>query len=63
MQREDLAVSGRNWGQATIEGGTLVFTVAGKPAFRVPLKDVGQVFTSHLPDWLHRSGASRLARQ
>lgn len=42
-QREELSVIGRNWGQATIEGGTLVFTVAGKPAFRIPLKDVGQV--------------------
>ncbi|KAK9813590.1 hypothetical protein WJX73_008969 [Symbiochloris irregularis] len=42
-KKEEMSVVGRNWGQASIEGGTLVFTVAGKPAFRIPLKDVGQV--------------------
>ena len=36
-------MSGRNWGAATVEGSTLVFTVGSKPAFRVPLKDVGGV--------------------
>lgn len=36
-------MSGRNWGDAVIDGSTLVFNVAGKPAFRIPLTDVGQV--------------------
>lgn len=36
-------MSGRNWGAAAVEGSTLVFTVGSKPAFRVPLKDVGGV--------------------
>lgn len=43
LKREEPALTGRNWGKPDIVGGTLVFTVAGKPAFRVPLKDVGQV--------------------
>ena len=36
-------MSGRNWGDAVVDGSTLVFNVAGKPAFRIPLTDVGQV--------------------
>ena len=36
-------MSGRNWGDAVVDGSTLVFSVAGKPAFRIPLTDVGQV--------------------
>lgn len=36
-------MSGRNWGDAVIDGSTLVFNVAGKPAFRIPLSDVAQV--------------------
>lgn len=43
LQEQELAVSGRNWGAAAVEGSTLVFTVGSKPAFRVPLKDVGGV--------------------
>ena len=51
MQREEPALTGRNWGKPDIVGGTLVFTVAGKPAFRVPLKDVGQVSCASMT-WL-----------
>ena len=42
-QEQELAVSGRNWGAAAVQGSTLVFSVGSKPAFRVPLKDVGGV--------------------
>jgi hypothetical protein len=38
-----MAVSGRNWGAAAVQGSTLTFSVGGRPAFRVPLKDVGGV--------------------
>ena len=48
LQETELSMSGRNWGDAVIDGSTLVFTVAGKPAFRIPLTDVGQVCTSLL---------------
>lgn len=43
LQEKELSLSGRNWGDAVIDGSTLVFNVAGKPAFRIPLTDVGQV--------------------
>ena len=43
LQEKELSMSGRNWGDAVIDGSTLVFNVAGKPAFRIPLTDVGQV--------------------
>ena len=43
LQEKELSMSGRNWGDAVIDGSTLVFNVAGKPAFRRPLTDVGQV--------------------
>ncbi|KAK9811520.1 hypothetical protein WJX72_005220 [[Myrmecia] bisecta] len=43
IEEQELAVSGRNWGDALIDGSTLVFKVNGKPAFRVPLNEVGQV--------------------
>ena len=43
LQEKELSTSGRNWGDAVIDGSTLVFNVAGKPAFRIPLTDVGQV--------------------
>ena len=42
-QVEELGCSGRNWGLLDIESSTLTFQVDKKPAFRVPLKDVGQV--------------------
>ena len=38
-----MSTVGRNWGDAVIDGSTLVFNVDGKPAFRFPLSDVGQV--------------------
>lgn len=41
-------MTGRNWGEAIIDGSTLVFNVAGKPALRIPLTDVGQVCTTCL---------------
>ncbi|KAL3141436.1 hypothetical protein ABBQ32_005004 [Trebouxia sp. C0010 RCD-2024] len=43
IEEKELSMSGRNWGDAVIDGSTLVFNVAGKPAFRIPLTDVGQV--------------------
>ncbi|BDA45000.1 FACT complex subunit SSRP1 [Coccomyxa sp. Obi] len=43
IEEQALSISGRNWGNATVEEGTLVFRVGQKPAFRIPLKDVGQV--------------------
>ena len=43
MQVQEMACNGRNWGLAEIESSTLVFKIAQKPAFRVPLRDVGQV--------------------
>lgn len=67
-------MTGRNWGEAIIDGSTLVFNVAGKPALRIPLTDVGQVCSTcllctlsllldhksryHLRDFLY--GAERL---
>ena len=47
MQEKELSMSGRNWGDAVVDGSTLVFNVAGKPAFRIPLTDVGQVPCAH----------------
>ncbi len=47
-------MSGRNWGDAVIDGSTLVFNVAGKPAFRIPLTDVGQVcVTQYTTSYCH----------
>ena len=43
LQKQELAVTGRNWGHAAVEGSTLVFTENGKTTFRIPLSDVGQV--------------------
>ena len=43
LQEKELSMTGRNWGEAIIDGSTLVFNVAGKPALRIPLTDVGQV--------------------
>lgn len=43
VQEKELSMTGRNWGEAIIDGSTLVFNVAGKPALRIPLTDVGQV--------------------
>lgn len=43
IEEKELSMSGRNWGDAVVDGSTLVFNVAGKPAFRIPLTDVGQV--------------------
>lgn len=38
-----MSCSGRSWGVADVESSTLTFQVDKKPAFRVPLRDVGQV--------------------
>ena len=38
-----MSITGRNWGDATLDGATMVFAVGAKPAFRIPLKDVNQV--------------------
>ncbi|CAK9861893.1 unnamed protein product [Sphagnum jensenii] len=37
-----LAISGRNWGEAVLEGNSLAFTVGGKHAFDVSIPDVAQ---------------------
>ena len=42
LETQSLATSGHNWGNAVIDGSTLVFMVDGKPAFRIPLPDVTQ---------------------
>ena len=38
-----MSITGRNWGNATLDGATMMFAVGSKPAFRIPLKDVNQV--------------------
>eukprot|EP00891_Asterochloris_glomerata_P007691 jgi/Astpho2/7691/Aster-02572 len=43
IEVKQMSTVGRNWGDAVIDGSTLVFNVDGKPAFRFPLSDVGQV--------------------
>jgi len=43
VQVQEMACNGRNWGDAEIDSATLVFRVGNKPAFRIPLQDVGQV--------------------
>lgn len=45
VESQKLATVGHNWGNAVIDGSTLVFMVDGKPAFRIPLPDVTQVPT------------------
>ncbi len=42
-QTQEMALQGHNWGGVSIQNGSLVFTVGGKPLFEVPLKDVAQV--------------------
>ena len=42
-QEQEVSITGRNWGSATLDGATMVFAVGSKPAFRIPLKDVNQV--------------------
>lgn len=42
-QEKTMSVTGRSWGDAVIDGSTLVFHVDGRPAFRFPLADVGGV--------------------
>ncbi|KAG6545542.1 hypothetical protein Mapa_013144 [Marchantia paleacea] len=37
-----LAISGRNWGEAELEGNLLSFVVGGKQAFEVSISDVSQ---------------------
>ncbi|KAG0565956.1 hypothetical protein KC19_7G026800 [Ceratodon purpureus] len=41
-EEKPLAISGRNWGDATLEGSSLAFTVGGKHAFDVSISDVSQ---------------------
>ena len=42
-QEQEVSITGRNWGNATLDGATMMFAVGSKPAFRIPLKDVNQV--------------------
>ena len=52
LETQSLATSGHNWGNAVIDGSTLVFMVDGKPAFRIPLPDVTQVcFVQSICNW------------
>ena len=39
----EVAVSGKNWGEATVAGNQLVFSVANKPAFTVDCADISAV--------------------
>jgi structure-specific recognition protein 1 len=41
-EEKPLAISGRNWGDAALEGSSLAFTVGGKHAFDVSISDVSQ---------------------
>lgn len=41
-EEKPLAISGRNWGDATLEGNSVAFTVGGKHAFDVSISDVSQ---------------------
>ena len=59
-QEKELSMSGRNWGDAVVDGSTLVFNVAGKPAFRIPLTDVGQVCSNCLSRHLDQQTATFL---
>mmetsp|Transcript_4974 Transcript_4974/g.10722 ORF Transcript_4974/g.10722 Transcript_4974/m.10722 type:complete len:694 (-) Transcript_4974:634-2715(-) len=42
IQEQPMATTGRNWGGVAINGGSLMFTVDGKVAFEIPLRDVSQ---------------------
>ncbi len=48
-----MSVAGRNWGDAEIDGATLVMKQGSKPVFQVPLPDVSQVsqFNHRQPAW------------
>jgi structure-specific recognition protein 1 len=39
----EVAVSGKNWGEAAVRGNQLVFSVANKPAFNVDCADISAV--------------------
>lgn len=41
-EEKPLAISGRNWGDVTLEGSSLAFSVGGKHAFDVSIADVSQ---------------------
>lgn len=41
-EEKPLAISGRNWGDITLDGSSLAFTVGGKHAFDVSIADVSQ---------------------
>lgn len=61
-----MSITGRNWGNATLDGATMMFAVGSKPAFRIPLKDVNQVQQNkeEVSDLLtgHAAGYLRVAR-
>lgn len=52
----DAAVSGKNWGEASLVGSELVFAVAGKPAFRLACGEVAGVSQTGRTDVLLEFG-------
>jgi len=48
----EVSVSGKNWGEATVRGSQLVFSVAAKPAFHVNCSDISAVSQSGKTDVL-----------
>jgi Structure-specific recognition protein (SSRP1) len=46
VQEQALSTVGRNWGNLSVNGSSLMFLVADKLGFEVPLRDVSQVVES-----------------
>lgn len=42
LQAQELAITGRNWGNVDLNGSSLVYKVDNKVMFEVPLPDVSQ---------------------
>lgn len=42
LNTQELAIAGRNWGDVSIDGSSLLYTVDNKALFEVPLPDVSQ---------------------
>ena len=56
VRTADAAVSGKNWGEASLVGSELVFSVAGKPAFRLACGEVAGVSQTGRTDVLLEFG-------
>ncbi len=58
----EVAVSGKNWGEAAVRGNQLVFSVANKPAFNVDCADISAVSQQARRARGVRAGASAALR-